>query len=453
MARYVASDRHIQQRRILEDKLDAARTVVAEDKSLRQYANWETRTHDKIKKNQLVRKIDYVQARNDETLEKRRYRLAQLLAAEQEQYERELEGLAETQEQRRDRIANKALELRAEREQLRKDLASEKKDTLFRQNCPELIEATSKARLLQVASDREKQLDWMKDKEQAEKAEQAYHDAMWEEERMKKERRGQEDYARQKDMQKQLQETLAVQKKVQQEKKAHEAEIERKEGEEFRERLRKGAEEDAERERRRRERQHELGRQNKMYNIELEEMKSQEMNAELEQDKKFLTDLLNRVKEDEDAERLAKKVAREAAVEHMKAVERQMMNAAGAETELDRLWQIESNKEWDKRERRWRADQEKRDKLLKETFEGRAQQVAANRALKESRKIDGEAERNKVIEEIQALQEKERQEAMARYNVAKNYQKCLNEQMDVKKVCCRVPPFPSMLVQIKHKGE
>ena len=431
--RGLASDRQIQLRRRQEEQLAAAESAVGIDRSLRQYAKWETRTHQKIKSNELVRRIDYAQGRHDETLEKRRRRLAELLQQEKDMYESELEGINETQEQRRDRIAEQALGLRAEREKLRNNLANSQREKAFRSNCPQLIEATSKANLLQVAADRSQQLEWNNQQRDSTKREEAYYDSLWDEDRSKKEQRAAADLAKQRTMKLQLQETLSTQKAAQKRDKEMRKDVERREGEQFKADLIRGAQEDAEKERRRREHQHELGRLNKQYNMELEDMRTEVQQKELESDKRLLDDLLEKVKENEEKERETKRQSRVAAVAHMKEVEKQMMTAAGAETELDRLWQIESNKEWDKRESRWKAEQDKRDSLLRETFHERGIQVQQNREKRQAQKAKGEDDREDMIRTIESLQSKEKAQATKRFEVAKNYQKCLVEQANNKR--------------------
>eukprot|EP01060_Flectonema_neradi_P009334 TRINITY_DN16659_c0_g2_i1.p1 TRINITY_DN16659_c0_g2~~TRINITY_DN16659_c0_g2_i1.p1 ORF type:complete len:510 (+),score=132.67 TRINITY_DN16659_c0_g2_i1:64-1530(+) len=431
--RGLASDRQIQLRRRQEEQLAAAESAVGVDRSLRQYAKWETRTHQKIKANELVRRMDTAQGRHDETLEKRRRRLAELLQREKEMYEAELEDINETQEQRRDRIAEQALGLRAEREKLRNNFANEQRERAFRSNCPQLIEANSRANLLQVSADRSQQLEWNEQKKKSEKREESYYDALWNEDRERKEQRAISDLTKQRNMKIQLQETLATQKMAQKRDKEARKEAERIEGEQFKADLIKGAKEDAERELRRREHQHELGRLNKQYNMELEQMRSEVQRKELETDKKLLSDLLEKVKEDEEKERESKRQSRIAAVAHMKEVEKQMMTAAGAETELDRLWQIESNKEWDKREAKWKAEQDKRDTLLRDTFRERGLQVQQNREKRLADKTKGETEREDMIRDIEKLQKKEKEQATKRFEVAKNYQKCLIEQANSKR--------------------
>ena len=424
----------IQIRRAQEERLSAAEAASGEDRVLRQYADWEVKTQGRIEQNQLVRGINHVQARNDETLEKRRARLAEVLAGEMAGYEDELQNMNESQMQRRDRIANLALALRAEREEIRRSFALSQKERAFRTNCPQVIEAKAKATLLQVVADREQQLHRNASTIARTKEETAYYDDLWEEERRKKEARNVHDKQRQREIKQSLQYNLKIQSDAVKRSRANLAEEERVEGEAFREQLRQGALEDAENDRARRERQHALGRQNKLYNDELERMKEEEKQRDLDADKDFLQNLLNRVKEDEDREKVIKQQSREAAVAHMKDVEKQMMNAAGAETELDRLWLVESNKEWDKKEARWKSDQEKRDKLLCNTYEGRGQQVLANREVKAKKKEAKESERDEMIQEIEGLQRKEKEAAQQRYEQAKNYQKCLVAQGRQKKV-------------------
>ena len=433
-AKDARADGHVQARRLQEDRLSAAEVMAAEDNVLRQYADWEVRTQSKIENRNLMTRIDGMQARRDETVERRRQRLAAILAEENERYEKELENTSETQDQRRDRIAHLALALRAERETIRGEFAQSQKERAFRAKCPEVLEAASKASLLRVVADRERQLTWNNERQESEAEQDTYHDAIWEEERLKKQARHEADRRRQQEIKESLQRNLRTQKAAAQRSRTEREEEERLEGEAFRTQLEQGAAEDAAAERRRREQQHALGRQNKMYNVELEKIKEAERHRELEVDKEFLGELLAKVREDEDAERTAKRQAREASVAHMRDVEKQMMSAAGAETELDRLWLMESNREWDKKEARWQSEQARRDKLLRNTYEGRSKQVVDARDRKAAQKDNKAAERDEMIKEIERLQTEEKAQLAARYEQAQNYQKCLKAQDRDKKV-------------------
>eukprot|EP00756_Hemistasia_phaeocysticola_P040295 Hpha_TRINITY_DN16856_c0_g6::TRINITY_DN16856_c0_g6_i1::g.152370::m.152370 len=130
-----------------------------------------------------------------------------------------------------------------------------------------------------------------------------------------------------------------------------------------------------------------------------------------------------------EGERAAKRQMREDAVHNMREIEQQMKRQAGAETELDRLWQEENDKEWNKREARWRAEQQARDDLLRETYKGRGDQVDAKRTALRQRRAANEEEQRRLLEDVQRMQQEDKQAAMRRYNHAKGNQSIVRSQI------------------------
>eukprot|EP01065_Artemidia_motanka_P025599 TRINITY_DN3059_c1_g2_i1.p2 TRINITY_DN3059_c1_g2~~TRINITY_DN3059_c1_g2_i1.p2 ORF type:complete len:503 (+),score=268.40 TRINITY_DN3059_c1_g2_i1:39-1511(+) len=427
--RAVSSDHQIQLRRRQDVTLAAAQCGVDEDRRLRQRAAFEVHTHRKIETNRVLRAMDRVQSRHDETLELRRQRLSDLLSDEQAQYDAELEAMAETQEARRDRIAQRAVELRNERERLRRDLAQQQRERAFRAGCAPLREANSRAILLKVASDREQQLQWNEEKRDREKHEERIYDEMWDEDRDRKEQRAKADLLRKQEMDRRLRSNLDLQAECRSQQKREEAEAQRRDDDEFRARCQKALKEDADAERLRRVRQLDFAAKNKEYNLELEKLKDAERSKEMEQDKRFLQELMDKVKEDEDRERMLKRQMREEAVHNMREIEQQMKRQAGAETELDRLWQEESDKEWNKREARWRAEQQQRDELLRETYKGRSAQIDEKRRFLRDKKTAHEDERKRMLEDVVRLQEQDRVAAERRFVKAKQNQAIVQSQV------------------------
>eukprot|EP01062_Namystynia_karyoxenos_P010388 TRINITY_DN13683_c0_g1_i1.p1 TRINITY_DN13683_c0_g1~~TRINITY_DN13683_c0_g1_i1.p1 ORF type:complete len:493 (+),score=256.85 TRINITY_DN13683_c0_g1_i1:125-1603(+) len=430
--RVVASDHQIQLRRRQDATLQQAQAGVDEDRHLRQRAAFETRTHRRIDTNRCLRQIDGVQARHDETLELRRKRLAQLLSEEQAQYDLELEQMAETQAERRDRIAQRAVELRNERERLRRDFASQQKERAFRAGCAPLREANSRAIQLKVAADRERQLQWNSEQRDRAAREEQVYDELWEEGRLQKEARARADLARKAEMNAKLRANLDLMAQCRAEQKRQEAEAQAREDADFRDRCKKGLEEDADAERQRRLRQLDFAAKNKQYNDELEHIKSAEHQKELEQDKKFLSELVEKVRDDEERERTHKRQMRDDAVRNMREIEQQMKRQAGAETELDRLWQEENDKEWNKREARWRAEQQQRDDLLRETYRGRGAQIDEKRELLRQLKAAHADEKQKMQDDVLRLQQQDKEHAEKRFRKAAVNQATVLAQMKEK---------------------
>lgn len=430
--RVVASDHQIQLRRRQDAVLAVAQTGIHEDHMLRQRAKFEVRTHTKIARNQELRMMDKIQARHDETLQLRRERLAQLLSEEQEQYDEELDKLAETQEGRRDRIAQQAVDMRTEREHLRRQLADQQKQRAFRASCAPLREANSKAILLKVAADRAEQMKWEAAKKEQEKNETRVYDEMWEEDRQLKEQRAARDKQRMRDTNERHRKHLTLQADCNATAKAAKAQAILEEGQAMKQEFQRQLDEDAEAERRRRQKRLDFAAKNKEYNNELERIKDIERQHEMAEDKKFLSELVAKVKEDEERDRQQRRQMREDAVKNMRDVEQQMKRQAGAQSDLDRLWQEENDKEWNKREMKWRAEQQQRDDLLRDTYKGRAGQVQEVQNERKNNKQKFDDEKKRMVEDVERLQRLDREQAQARFNKAKENQKVVQMQINQK---------------------
>lgn len=83
---------------------------------------------------------------------------------------------------------------------------------------------------------------------------------------------------------------------------------------------------------------------------------------------RLLHELITRIKEEEERDINNKNQARREAASFMQALREQMGAEAENEAELERLWQMENEKEWAKKEARYKAEQEARDRLLKEVW-------------------------------------------------------------------------------------
>ena len=86
--------------------------VAAEHTKLKLLGQWEDKSTRKMKQTELFQRMDEVQARHDDILVERRRRLAELLLREKEEHDRMLANLTESDDQRRERLMQKARDLR-----------------------------------------------------------------------------------------------------------------------------------------------------------------------------------------------------------------------------------------------------------------------------------------------------------------------------------------------------
>ena len=100
-----------------------------------------------------------------------------LLVAEKAEHDQMLANLAETDDQRRERLTQQARELRSHREELRQQESQRLLEQRFRSQNDSLRQAESKVKALQVADERYEQLDEIeRRREEARRLDQFYND-------------------------------------------------------------------------------------------------------------------------------------------------------------------------------------------------------------------------------------------------------------------------------------
>ena len=144
-------DRMITQRRREEEVRGALTQKVEAELNDKKFAEWVNNTHDKILHRRKLEVVDEFTQAHQRTVEERRERLQALLVAEQEEYFKALDNMVETQDQRKQRLATHALELKQHRESKRQEIAKSKMDQAFRENCDVLRGAITRQNTLQVA--------------------------------------------------------------------------------------------------------------------------------------------------------------------------------------------------------------------------------------------------------------------------------------------------------------
>ena len=98
----------INQRRKQEQHWETFNAIKQTDAKHRFAAEWESKTTTKIQKGQLQKRLDELRKEKEKDLERRRNKLAEKLALEDEQFKQELESMQETTEERRRKLEQRA---------------------------------------------------------------------------------------------------------------------------------------------------------------------------------------------------------------------------------------------------------------------------------------------------------------------------------------------------------
>lgn len=343
-------------------------------------------------------------------LEARRERLQQLLLEEQDLLARELQELRLSMNLRERRIRERHGNLTSAREEQRKLIAEQLLYEHWKKNDPKLREIELDLHKKHVINSWETQKEEKKQQEATEKEENKRYENEYETarrealERMKaeEERRQLEDKLQAEVLLQQMEEVKAKEMEATKLKKEQadllrqrweleRLEEERKQMAAFRQKA-------------------ELGRfLRHQYNVQLNR-RTQQIQEELEADKRILQALLEK---DEETQRthLARREQAVADVAWMKQViEEQLQLEREREAELQLLLREEAKEMWEKREAEWARERNARDRLMSEVLTGRQQQIQEK--IEQNRRAQEESlrHREQLIRNLEEARESARRE-------------------------------------------
>jgi|Transcript_11405 trichoplein keratin filament-binding protein len=406
-------DRMITQRRREEEVRGALTQKVEAELNDKKFAEWVNNTHDKILHRRKLEVVDEFTQAHQRTVEERRERLQALLVAEQEEYFKALDNMVETQDQRKQRLATHALELKQHRESKRQEIAKSKMDQAFRENCDVLRGAITRQNTLQVAVQRQQQLEWQEARKHERQEDERIFDEMWEQERLKKVQRAVDDMERAHKMNMALRTQLKAQKDAYDQVKERERQMRAEEDRLYKEQVEFQLQYDAQKEKERRAAAVAMGYANREFNAMLRAEKEKKMKEKKEEDIRQLQELLDQIRAAEEEEQMAKVARREDTKRYMEALREAMGQDADNEAEMERLWQQENEKAWAKREAQWAKDQDARDNLLRQVFEERSRQLEAKQNIIHEERAQRKRDKEQLLEQMEAAAQVERQKAEA----------------------------------------
>uniref|UniRef100_A0A8C8GHP8 Trichoplein keratin filament-binding protein n=1 Tax=Oncorhynchus tshawytscha TaxID=74940 RepID=A0A8C8GHP8_ONCTS len=324
------------------------------------------------------------------SLEKRRERLRTLLQKERDQLEAELRDVVPDRSTLTRQLMDKTEDLRSGREERRKKLAEELLREHWKKNNPELQKVSGRR---------------IRAQEEKRRFENEYETSRREAlQRMKQaeERRRGEDRERAKELRKQMEELKLREEEASCLKKEQEALLsQRWEVEKLEEERRKVEE---------CHKKSEMGRfLTRQYRAQLKR-RAQQVQEELEADRKILAALLEGEQEDQRLEsvRRERAVADAAWMKHV--IEEQLQLEREREAEFDVLYREEAQRVWEKREAEWEKERRARERLMQEVLAGRQQQLDVK--MQENRQAQEESlrRREELIEELELERQTRRQE-------------------------------------------
>lgn len=430
----VRSDRHITKRQEREKKEETLISQNMEQLAKTQMAAWENKTVDKIRANKVEEKVNYIKGMQEDKLKARRKMLAQMLADEQRAYEEEMVSKEETPQQRMEKMAVRAYELKKRREDERQSIVQEKLYQQWRESIDELRYADSKLFELHTLASRDAQSQEKKAAAEQEARENAVFEALWQEGYHAKVEREEREKELKKERNEQAKQTLEAQLNLKKIKEQEAAEVEKLEREEMKQHWAAQEVEAAEQEIREKILAKEERKVMDQFAQVQRQMKEDEANKEKQQDRQFVLSVLAREKALAEQEEEEKQKARQKAIEFTEALKVEMARKAESEEKLIQMQHEEAERQWQKRYAQWEKEELARRNLMEEVYTDRAEQVKLKDKTRENIKKEVIEDRKRVDTEVARLEVVEKERVATEALVRQRHQEEIFRAMDYHQV-------------------
>lgn len=462
------ADYLIQQRRGREAQLAGLNTHLAADYKLRHQANWETKTDNLIVKTTASRRVGELRERKEEELEAKRQRLALLLEAEDNVYKQEFIDRQETPEDIRNRMAERLQTLKSARETERKADVAQRLENRAKAAADELRLQDSKLAALHTRLNQEHQM-WEKQQTEAERRdEQALFDELWSRENAKRGQVELQEQARKEQMLQARMTYLNWQKELRSNQRNDLASRETHEKAMLTSvwETEKQAEQQLARERQRllQERNAEILQHNEL----MLQMKAQEESIEKQRDRELVNKAVARETAEEERERLRKEALRLEAKQMLGHISKRAQDEATLDKKIEQFAQLESDKQFQKMEEKYRQEEAARIHLMEDVYHSRADAIQHKQAVQQQDwqqetqlrdTIKSEVERAAELDQMRrtalAMARKQHQDEILRQVTVKEKQTLREQQNELyerKAAELAEAQFQRMLTEEKRRG-
>jgi len=431
---YMRADRAIIKRQQQEFAHETLVASQIDQFKVEQKGLWENRTDVVVRNNRVKSKAAALEAQHRASLQDRRKKLAAKLHAEQKAYEKEMVDREETPQQRMDRMASRAYELKKRREDERKAIVQEKLYQQWRSGLDDLRTMDSKIVELKTVADRDYQLDEKAAMMAEEKAHDEFYDRLWHEGYLAKIEREEREKELKRERNEQQKKTLAVQLQMKDSKVKEEQQQEELEADEMKKLWKAQEVEEQQAVIRDRILAKEERKKADEYMAIQQANKAEEERLDREFDRQFIDGVLERERKLSEQEEAERQKARKKAVEYTEALKKEMAKKAESEELLIRLQHQESERQWQKRYEQWEKEEMARRGLMEEVYNDRADQVRLKQEMRERLKAELEKERDMAEAEVKRLKAIEKERIEGEALVQKRHQEELFRQMDYHQV-------------------
>lgn len=367
------------------------------------------------------------------SLQRRRLQLAKMLAEERDELYQEMKELVGGRHFLLDEMKGQCETIKSAREEKRKQLANEKMYEHWRMNSPDVRQMESNEHKKFIVNKWEVQRSEKKEREEKERLEREELERQMEEGRQraldlewrKEEEKLVEARRRKEELQDQMMELKEREAETKQLKEQEELLLKQK-WELHR----------IEEERRQKEAESlkvEFGRVLLRQHAAALRRRSQQIQKELEEDRKFLERLAEQEEQDREIATARRERARADAGWMKKVIEEQIKTEKSREAELDLLYQDEAARIWEQREAEWAKEKMARERLMKEVMVGRQEQIEAKMDAVKRQQEESIERREELLNELELVNQMTQREAKEKEAQRETIRRDLDAQMTARR--------------------
>ncbi|TMW60797.1 hypothetical protein Poli38472_000839 [Pythium oligandrum] len=392
-------------------------------------AEWEHTLDLKSEKTTVLRTVNHLKNQHESQLHSRRLRLAELYNREMEQWKQTCLANMETPEDRKQKMIQRALELKERRERERMAIVEEKRLQHYRESCDDLRVEDSKKITKMVIKDRESQLDERKRIEEEEKLIEDKMAQLWEEDRLKKEERERRDRELAAKRDAEVKAILDLQVDLFKKRRDEDEERKRNEDKELLEEWERLKYIEDELERQRQMNNIQRAMDVKRFNRERVEASRAAADRERQFDKRLLELALSQEAETKRREQELHEKFKQEQLEYQRMLKKQMEAEAEDLSYLDKMRKDMEDEVWAKRDAQHSAEEAARQELLRQVLISRTEQTEAKRENKVKQKYDDVAYMEQLKRETEeALQKELREQEERRLELKRTQSELLRQQ-------------------------
>ena len=399
------ADYMVQQRRNRETFLDGMNQHLAADYKLRQKATWEQKTAEVVAVNNVKQKVAEIKAERARELDQRRARLAELLMSEEEQYRQEYIARQETPEDIRRRMAERLQTLREARLKEREADVKRRLDQRWKESADELRLQDGQLSAQHTRLEQERQMWEKQQKSKQEQEESMLFDELWRREYIRRGEAEAEDLRKKEELNQSRLTQLNWQRDMRADQRAAEQNLSEAEKAMLRQEWEKERLRESELQEERRRMILQTNRDILTQNESIIQQKQLEIERERETDKRLIEAALAREQQAFELEKQQRLQQRLEAKATQQFVSDKSRKEAEFDKMIERAAKEENDRQWERAEAKWQAQEGARIALLRDVYEARAREIDAKRVRELEEKKREIAEKERIESEVRKAEE------------------------------------------------